>query len=379
MDSLAASSKATDRQFAALLDSEYSYERPYRGALFLATVLSIHSDELIVDLGTKRDGFVPARDLQTVDPAYLDQLQVGDRVPVRVLDASDTRSEVLVSLKQGLAQRDWIRAQELLDGNEACEVEVTGVNRGGVVVAFGRVRGFVPNSHLASVRHGMRGDRLDETKAALVGQTLLVAVIEVDARRRRLVLSERKANRQRRERLLAELNEGQILTGTVCNLVSYGAFVDLGGADGLIHISEMDWRRVDHPSDVLSVGDRVDVYVLSVDRERGRIGLSRKRLLPDPWDDVAEDVQPGLIVEGMVTRLVSFGAFVDVGNGVEGLIHVSEMPAGEESRRALREGDRVEVYVLRLDPIKRRIGLRLREVLSVPTAIAAESVSGADA
>jgi small subunit ribosomal protein S1 len=166
----------------------------------------------------------------------------------------------------------------------------------------------------------------------LVGQSLSLAVIEVNQRRRRLVLSERAARRRERQRLLQELAEGQVRTGIVRNLVDFGAFVDLGGLDGLIHISELDWRHVTHPSEVLDVGDEVEVYVLDVDRERRRVGLSRRRLLPDPWDHVTERLREREIVRGTVTNVASFGAFVDIGEGIEGLVHISEVPGGEAGR-----------------------------------------------
>jgi small subunit ribosomal protein S1 len=191
----------------------------------------------------------------------------------------------------------------------------------------------------------------------------MVAVIEVDRKRRKLVLSERVAGRRRRQQLLDELVVGDVQTGTVCNIVDFGAFVDLGGVDGLIHISELGWRRVNHPSEVLSVGDEVQVYVLSVDRERERIGLSRKRLLPDPWHLVAEGLLQGEVIEGRVTNVVKFGAFVDVGEGAEGLVHVSEMPGEEETRAALEAGQAITVRVIRIDSWKRRIALSMRHVL----------------
>jgi small subunit ribosomal protein S1 len=199
-------------------------------------------------------------------------------VPVSVQDTSDRQDGILVSLKQGLAQHDWLRAEQLLESGETYEATVKEANRGGVIVPFGRLRGFVPNSHLSSVPQGSRGERLDQTKSELVGQELTVAVIEVDRRRRKLVLSERVAGRRRRQQLLDELVVGDVRTGTVCNIVSFGAFVDLGGLDGLIHISELDWRYVLHPSDIVSAGETVEVYVLGIDRKRECISLSRKRL-----------------------------------------------------------------------------------------------------
>jgi small subunit ribosomal protein S1 len=192
-------------------------------------------------------------------------------------------------------------------------------------------------------------------------------VIEVNRGRRRLVLSERVAGSRNRQRLLEELNEGEVRTGVVRNLVKYGAFVDLGGIDGLIHVSELDWKYIAHPREVLSVGDEVEVYILSVDRERERIGLSRKRVLPDPWPRVTTKLQTGQRVEGRVTGVTRLGVFVDLGEGVEGLIHDSKMPKGQDVRTTLEPGSPVEVRVLRIDQWKRRIALGLSQTMSVPS------------
>jgi small subunit ribosomal protein S1 len=184
-------------------------------------------------------------------------------------------------------------------------------------------------------------------------------VIEVNQRRARLILSARNARWRRRTDLLEELLPGDVRTGTVSGLVDFGAFVDLGGLDGLIHVTELDWVHVGHPSEVLSVGDRVDVYVVAVDRDRERISLSRKRLLPDPWDRVVGPLVPGSVVEGVVATVMPYGAFVDIGEGIEGLAHVSEMPDGDATRDSLVEGARVSVRVLSTDRRRRRIALRI--------------------
>jgi small subunit ribosomal protein S1 len=325
-------------------------------------VLDISDNDIIVDIGAKRDGVVPRTDLELLDQAYLDNLGVGDRVPVVVLRTWSHQEGLAASINKGLQQQDWLRAREHMESGQVIEAEVVDVNRGGVLVQFGGLRGFVPNSHLTSVRRGLRGQRLREAKSELVGQTLHLVVIEVKPRRRRLVLSERQARRQRREQLLQELNEGDVRTGTVTNLVDFGAFVDLGGADGLIHISELDWKHVAHPREVLSPGDEVEVYVLRVDRDRERIGLSRKRLLPDPWHTVTDNLLPGQIVGGTVTNVVDFGAFVDLGQGIEGLVHISETPAGKATLDELNSGSPVTVRVLEIDQDRRRIAISLRGI-----------------
>jgi small subunit ribosomal protein S1 len=362
-------------QLSALIESDYDYTLPKRGDICEAIILSVRKDEVIVDLGAKRDGIVPREDLQLLDASHRAGLRAGDTVPVCVRDTRAHGDGIIVSLNQGLAQQDWLRAERLLEEEETCEAEVIDVNSGGVLVSLGRVRGFVPNSHLSSVPPGLRGTRLEEAKSDLIGRALTLGVLEVDQRRRRLVLSERAANQRRRQKLLEGLAEGDERTGVVRNLVAYGAFVDLGGVDGLIHISELDWTHLDHPSDVLSVGDELEVKILSVDQERERIELSRKRLLPDPWPAVTGALEVDQVVEGRVTNVVDFGAFVDVGQGVEGLVHTSEMPGGKAMCARLGPEVPIRVRVLGVDCRKRRLSLSLRGVPEVALAIEEDALN----
>jgi small subunit ribosomal protein S1 len=266
-----------------LLKGDYLSKWPRRGDICEATILSIGEHDILVELAGKRDGLIQREDLAGVDDAYLAELEIGDRIPVCIARVPYDRSAILVSLKQGLKQQEWMRLKALQESQEVIEVEVLEVNRGGLIATLGELHGFVPNSHLVAVPRGMRGKKRQTEKMALIGKSLHVVVLEVQPSRRRLVLSERVAQRQRRATLLEELYEGAIRTGTVRNLTSYGAFVDLGGVDGLLHISQLSWDFVEHPRDVLNVGDEVEVYVLGVDRERERISLSRKHLLPPEW------------------------------------------------------------------------------------------------
>jgi small subunit ribosomal protein S1 len=278
------------------------------------------------------------------------------------MNTSDHNDDLLVSLNMGLAQQDWLVAKEMGENGKVCEAEVIQVNRGGVVVRFGRLHGFVPNSHLISVPRGSHGERLEQVKSDLVGQTLALTVLEVEQQQRRFVLSERAAQGPRRQQLLEGLTEGDVRTGTVRSVMDYGVFVDLGGIDGLLHVSELAWRHVKHPKEVLAVGDSIEVYVLSVDRERERIGLSRKRLLPDPWSTVIESLHPGDVVEGTVTKTVHFGAFVDLGQGIEGLVHISEIPDEMTADSRVVPDAPIMVRVIRVDDGRRRISLSLRQI-----------------
>ncbi len=343
------------QRLSTWINTVYDYQRPRPGEVREAVVLSIDEDEAIVHVAeTKRDGLVSPQDLQSLDDAYRESLEQGMRIPVRILRGRSRDNQILVSIKQGLQHRDWLRAEQLLESEEVFQAQVTGANRGGLLVLFGRLRGFVPNSHLRRGR-----PRELEAKSALAGQTLSLVALEVNQRRRRLVLSERMANGRRCEQLMEELAEGQVRIGVVSNLVDYGAFVDLGGVDGLVHISEIDWEYVDHPRDVLSIGDEVEVEVLNVDRERGRIGLSRKRVLPNPWCDVIEDLYEGDLVEGIVRRIVSYGAFVEISKGVQGLAHVSDIPGGQSGLAELAIGSKLMVRVIEIDDPRQRIALAI--------------------
>ncbi len=351
--------------FAELLEAyeSYEYTPPRRGEIRNAIILQIDDREIIVDLGVKQDGIVPSQDLERLDDALRAGLKVGDEVPVYVLNPRDQDENLIVSINMGLQRYDWEKARKLLESEEVVKVSVTGSNRGGILVRWNRLEGFIPSSHLVSA--AFSGERRDSWDS-LRDQDLVVKVIEVDQDRRRLIFSEREAQRewraQQKARLLAELQEGDVVRGTVTGLRDFGAFVNLGGADGLIHVSELAWHRVDHPRDVLSVGDEIDVYVLSLDRGNNRIALSRKRLLRDPWEDAAERYHEGQLVEGMVTNVVDFGAFVALDNGLEGLLHLSEMGDGslKEPHSYVKKGDRLSLRISHLEPEKRRVGFTQR-------------------
>jgi small subunit ribosomal protein S1 len=352
---------ADAESLAALIAGQYDYREPRRNEIREATIIAIESSQVIVDVGAKRDGIVPQRDLEYLSDEVRESLKIGARVPVAVMNVSDHNDELLVSINKGMAQQDWLNAEAQLASGETCTATVSEANRGGIVVSYGRVRGFVPISHLSSIPRGLRGEQLDQAKNELIGQKLTLAVIEVNRRDHRLILSERVARQQQRAKLLEELAEGDVRPGIVRSLTHYGAFVDIGGIDGLVHISELDWAHVAHPRDVVSVGDEIEVYVLSVDRERERISLSRKRLLPDPWFSVTENMVQGEIIPGRVTNVADFGVFVDVGEGIEGLVHASEIPE-EQLEAGIVSGAEVAVRVIDIDSRRHRISLSMRHV-----------------
>ncbi|MFW5709328.1 MAG: 30S ribosomal protein S1 [Chloroflexota bacterium] len=344
-------------------ESEYAPSSLRRGEIRNAIILEVREREIIVDLNTKQDGIVRSEDLERLDSEFRGSLQVGDEVPVYILNPRDQDDNLIVSINMGLQRYDWERARKLLETEDVDRVRVTGNNRGGILVRWRRLEGFIPSSHLTSV--GPTSDRR-EAWNDLIGEELIVKVIEVDQDRRRLIFSEREAQKewraQQKARLLSELKEGDVVSGTVTGLRDFGAFVNLGGADGLIHVSELAWHRVDHPRDILKVGDEIDVYVLNLDRDSNRIALSRKRLLPDPWEDASERYHEGQLVEGTVTNVVDFGAFVALDNGLEGLLHLSEMGDGtlKEPYSYVKKGDRLSLRISHLEPEKRRVGFTQR-------------------
>ncbi|NLX09032.1 MAG: S1 RNA-binding domain-containing protein, partial [Chloroflexi bacterium] len=356
-----------DESFEAMLDASFAaFEPPRRGEIRQATILQVEPNEIIVDMGAKQDGIVTGQDLERLDDSYRSSLHVGQTVPVYVLTPRDSDGNLIVSINMGLQQNDWDEARRLMEQDEVVEVSVTGHNRGGILVRWNRLEGFIPSSHMVTVSAGLQGNERRETLNSLVGQRVGVKVIEVDQDRRRLIFSEREAQRewraQQKARLLSELHEGDEVTGTVTGLRDFGAFVNLGGADGLIHVSELAWHRVDHPRDVLRVGQEIEVYVLSLDRETNRIALSRKRLLRDPWDDALQKYHEGMQVEGTVTNVVDFGAFIALDDGLEGLLHLSEMGDGslKEPHSYVKKGDRLQLRISRLEPEQRRVGFTQR-------------------
>lgn len=350
-------------EFEQLLESSFAYVPPRRGEIRNAIILQIETREIIVDMGAKQDGIVPAQDIERLDNEVRDALKVGGEVPVYVLNPRDQDDNLIVSINMGLQQYDWEKARQLLTSEEVVQVSITGHNRGGVLVRWNRLEGFIPSSHLVSVN--LSNER-PNTWSEFASKPLGVKVIEVDQDRRRLIFSEREAQKewraQQKARLLSELKEGDVVKGTVTGLRDFGAFVNLGGADGLIHVSELAWHRVDHPRDVLKIGDEIDVYILTLDRASNRIALSRKRLLSDPWEDAEKRYHEGQLVEGAVTNVVDFGAFIALDNGLEGLLHLSEMGDGslKEPYSYLKKSDRLTLRISHLEPEKRRVGFTQR-------------------
>jgi small subunit ribosomal protein S1 len=356
----------TGLDFAALLEESFAMEQPERGDILTGTVLAIDNQGLIVDVGLKRDAVVSRSDLDRLGGDF--SCEVGDEIPVMIIRTEDNEGNLVVSVAQARQLKDWTLAEEYLDNSEMWEGIITESNRGGLIVPFGHLRGFVPASHVVDLPRGLDEEERKSHMAALIGRKIVVKVIEVNRKRRRLVLSQREAQSgrraQRKEALLEELQEGEVRKGIVSGLRDFGAFVDLGGADGLIHISELAWHRVRHPRELLNVGDEVEVFVLRLDQDGKRIGLSLKRLQPNPWALVDDLYHVGQLVEGEVSRVTQFGAFVSLDPGIEALLHTSQMsdPAPEDASLVVREGQRMVMRVISIESHRQRLGLSLKEV-----------------
>jgi small subunit ribosomal protein S1 len=354
-----------DISFAELLKN-YEPEPIYRGQYVKGEILQIEDNIILANVDAKRTAVVPPQDIEQIEEDHLAGLSVGDEVTLYVIRTPEGGEDLLVSLNKGLEQQDWMEAEEYLANKELLELEVIGHNKGGLLVEFGHLRGFVPTSHVPQLQSVYDQSKLSSQKNKLVGENLPLKVIEVDPQRKRLVLSAKKAQKEvRQQRLLAlKLKEGETITGRVTSLVKFGAFVDLDGIEGLIHISEIAWQNVEKPADYLTPGEEVDVLIRSVDVEQERVSLSRKALLPSPWELLDQTHAPGDLVEGIVTNVTDFGAFMLITDGIEGLVHVSEMRGarGTAPQDILVPGDTVLVRILNIQPEKQRLALSQRRV-----------------
>jgi small subunit ribosomal protein S1 len=305
--------------------------------------------------------------LARLDPDFVKNLREGQTVDVVISKQPDDDGIFVLSMADALQQRDWVRAQELMDSGEITTHKVVGYNKGGLTVEFNHLRGFVPASHIVDMPRNLTEDQRRIELENRIGQKMRLKVIEVERRRRRLVMSESLAEREyqahRREELFKTLHVGDVIRGEVRSLRPFGAFVDIGGADGLLHVSEIGWSNINHPREALEVGQTIDVQVIRIDPDNQRIALSRKRLLANPWDTVEERYKPGDIIDTTITRIVDFGAFAELEPGIEGLIHISEIAdiAVAEPLKTIRVGDAVKAKVLRVDRKRQRVGLSLRQ------------------
>jgi small subunit ribosomal protein S1 len=330
------------------------------GDVVTGHVVRIDNDEVLVDIGYKSEGVIPVGELsirKSVDPS--DEVSLGEEVDALVLTKEDQDGRLILSKKRARFEKAWRRIEAAAESGEPVEGGVIEVVKGGLIIDLG-VRGFLPAS-LVDIR---RVPNLDE----YMGQTIECKVIELNRSRNNVVLSRRavleEQRKEDRERILDRLQPGQIVEGTISNIVDFGAFVDLEGIDGLIHISELSWSHVNHPSEILSIGDTVSVKVLDIDRQRQRISLGLKQTQEDPWQRVVDTYNIGDELEGNVTKVVTFGAFVEILDGVEGLVHISELAQHhvDNPREIIQPGDPVRVKILEIDSERRRLSLSIKRV-----------------
>src|ERR1700736_2959439 len=329
------------------------------GDIVQGTVVKVDKDEVLLDIGFKSEGVIPARELSIrhdVDPHEI--VQLGEHIEALVLQKEDKEGRLVLSKKRAQYERAWGTIEEIKERDGVVSGPVIEVVKGGLILDIG-LRGFLP----ASLPEARRARAL----APYVGRTLEAKIIELDKNRNNVVLSRRawleETQKEQRDEFLANLKPGEVRRGVVSSVVNFGAFVDLGGMDGLIHVSELSWKHVDHPSSVVSVGDEIDVKVLEVDLDRERISLSLKATQQDPWQEFANAHRVGELVYGRVTKLVPFGAFVQVGEGIEGLVHISEMAVHHVDlpEQVVTPGEELWVKIIDIDLQRRRISLSIKQ------------------
>jgi small subunit ribosomal protein S1 len=358
-----------------LQEQELNVDLPKPGEIRTGMIASISPSRILVSIGAKSEGVVAGRELEQLTAEEREALKVGQEVHVFVISPEDADGNVVLSLKRAQEQISWDNVERMMSSDEVVESKIIGFNKGGLIAGVEGLRGFVPSSQISAMRRSQStGDTPEQRWQKMIGQPITVRVIEVDRERRRLILSERAASTESRqsikERVIEELEEGKVYTGRVTSLANFGAFININGADGLVHLSELSWDHIDHPREVLEVGQEVKVKVINVDREKKRIGLSVRALQEDPWRARVEKYSVGQLVEGVITRLTKFGAFARLEGDIEGLIHISEIAEHriEHPKEVLKEGEVKSLRVIRIDPDQHRIGLSLRKVDSAAFA-----------
>ncbi len=368
-----AEAAAEPESMAELLEQSESTTGLKKGDIVEGTIVTTSPTEIRIDLGLKVEGVVQSKELERMDKATMEQLKPDDKITVYVVNGEDRNGNVVVSITRALEEQDWQNAEALRQSKGIYNGKVDGFNKGGLIVRFGRVRGFVPESQVSRERRQRAEAAGSQDKwAGMRGEDIGVKVVEVDRARNRLILSEREAAPQRREQmkaqLLDELKVGDVRIGHVKSLADFGAFVDVGGADGLVHLTEISWKHVTHPQEALKVGQEVKVEVISIDRDRKRIGLSIKRQEEDPWMAIASQYAIGDLVQGTITKLVKFGAFARLVDNpeIEGLIHITELADRRVThpRDVVHEGDVLTLRVVKIESDRRRLGLSLKRVNS---------------
>ncbi len=345
-------------------EGELNYENTFtdlkEDTIVEGTVVKVDSNEVLVNIGYKSDGVIPINELSNIDfESPEDIIKVGDKIQVYIMKLEDDDGNVILSKKKADIINAWNYMEDIYNNQGDLEGVVTEVVKGGVLVDINGIKGFIPASHLDL--------RYVPDLNVFVGQKLKLHILELDRKKNRIVLSHKyileKEREELKEKTWANIEEGQIIKGVVKRLTDFGAFVDIGGVDGLIHISDLAWQKIKHPSEIVKEEQEVEVLVLKVDKERGRISLGLKQIMPNPWDELDEKYTIGSIVEGKIVKLVNFGAFVEVAPGVEGLVHISQISQEHiaNPEDVLKEGDSVKVKILDVDTKGKRMSLSIKE------------------
>jgi small subunit ribosomal protein S1 len=360
----------------SLLQTEsLGVDLPQAGEIRKGVIASIGTSQVLVSIGAKSEGVISGRELEQLTEEERAALQVGQEINVYVVNPENSEGNIVLSFKRAQEQLSWDNVGKMIADETVTESKIIGFNKGGLIVPVGGLRGFLPSSQISAMRRSMSsGDTPEARWQKMVGEPISVRIIEVDRERRRLILSERATGAESRssmkDRVIGELEEGKIYTGRVTSLADFGAFVNVNGADGLVHLSELSWDRLQHPKELLEVGQEVKVKVINIDLEKRRIGLSMRALQDDPWKSRVENFSVGQLIEGTITRLTKFGAFARLEGDIEGLIHISELSENrvEHPKEVLKEGEVKTLRVIRIDPDNHRIGLSLRKVDSAAFA-----------
>jgi small subunit ribosomal protein S1 len=374
-----ASEAGVDQDVMGVLLDQYMETNEYRrGDVVEGVIASVSDKTILIDIGGKCDAIVHPREVERMMPKDLYALKPGQGVSVYVIEKSDDDDTMLVSLARAAQQSDWDRARKLLRSEEPVSLPVVDINKGGVIVRLGRLRGFVPGSQLLSNwRTHQSTDGSEQRWEALLGQTLTLCVIEVTPERNRLILSERRAadSKAVKRHILEKLKVGSVARGVINNVVPFGAFINVNGVDGLLHISELSWKRVTRPQEIVQVGQELDVYILDINLEQERLGLSLKRLTADPWESLGDIYKEGDLVEVTIVNLTTFGAFAALIEKpeIEGLIHISELADHQVARPQdiVKIGERYLVKIISLQPDERRVAFSVKQAKSVSPGTAA--------
>ncbi len=347
-----------------------------RGEVVEGSIMRVDSDGIFLDIGHKEEGFVPMGEMKTINKEEMALLSEGDSLIAFVM-RPDSQDGPILSVDRARGEEGWRDIQKLMDEDQPVEGVIVGFNRGGCILEVANVQGFVPMSQLITISRDVFKQEVTESGEPavsdesigkdLIGNTLTVKVLEVNRSRNRAIFSERSALQEQRDEqkaeLIQKLDEGEVRKGVVTGISNFGAFVDLGGADGLIHISEMSWSMVESPEDLVKVGEELDVYVLRIDRETMKIALSLRRLQPEPWETIFERYQVGDVVDAKVTKIANFGAFARLEDSIEGLIHITELTDAviTDPNEVVSEGQDIKVKILKIEMERKRLGLSLKQ------------------